>query len=443
MTDILTSQLLPASFRGVSFKIRGEVLPEEGRKIVLHEYVNSSARFVEDLGGIPSRFQVNAFVHGVDFRERSDALRAALNTKGVGRLVLPVFGAVDAYAMPYSIDTSQTSVGEISFSLNFAVGRPSPGPLAADADLQTVYGLGDNARAAVEGAVADEWVPPVNTENVISATGDFNSAIDEALDAVKAQIPSDVLTDINKIVSAVEDGVSTIIRDGSELASTLIGSSVSAPGFWQSISLGLGQSIDISSAFKSLTPLLNYGNGLSLNLNGVQGDFISTGLESLGFPLWPPTTAERIARNVNRNVLVFGTRVNALIAGFESASAAEYRTVNDVQAVRNILDDAYSSIMVNTPPGDGRVQFDSTARPAINAVRIASNSVLEQKRQEAFKVNTTFSQVKLPSFVGAYNYYAEEFTNAEELQTRAIELRNINNTSPVNALSGNIEVFRE
>ena len=84
MTDILTSQLLPSSFRGVSFKIRGEVLPEEGRKIVLHEYVNSSARFVEDLGGIPSRFQVNAFVHGVDFRERSDALRAALNTKGAG-----------------------------------------------------------------------------------------------------------------------------------------------------------------------------------------------------------------------------------------------------------------------------------------------------------------------------------------------------------------------
>src|SRR3989304_6773530 len=112
MTDVYTQRLAQASWRGVVFSVRSEDLPSGGRKTALHEFPNSDERFVEDLGEIPQRFTVTAFVHGLDWLERGQALENALRTAGPGRLVLPTFGAWTVWALPYSKTASQTSVGD-------------------------------------------------------------------------------------------------------------------------------------------------------------------------------------------------------------------------------------------------------------------------------------------------------------------------------------------
>lgn len=62
---------------------------EGGRRTVTHEFPQREAPYVEDLGGAPRRFTVQAFVLGSDYMSRRDALEAALQQPGRVRWCIP------------------------------------------------------------------------------------------------------------------------------------------------------------------------------------------------------------------------------------------------------------------------------------------------------------------------------------------------------------------
>ncbi|MEM7674700.1 MAG: DNA circularization N-terminal domain-containing protein, partial [Myxococcota bacterium] len=134
MSDPLTQQLSAASFKGVQFFVRSEEQTDNGRRIVLHEYPNSDTRFVEDLGLVPTKFSVDAFVFGENYQDAQRELESVLNEEGPGQLILPTFGGFEAYALPYTVSAGQTEVGEVKFKLSFALGRPRAGPARGPKD---------------------------------------------------------------------------------------------------------------------------------------------------------------------------------------------------------------------------------------------------------------------------------------------------------------------
>jgi prophage DNA circulation protein len=87
-------QLKPASFRGVPFQVdpAAGVDLAAGRRTQIHEYPKRDKPYVEDMGRGTRLVRVDAYVSGVDYIAQSQALLAALETKGPGKLVHPWLG---------------------------------------------------------------------------------------------------------------------------------------------------------------------------------------------------------------------------------------------------------------------------------------------------------------------------------------------------------------
>ena len=156
------ADLVVASFRGVEFNVETEAISEAGRKLVLHEYPNSDIRNVEDLGRIPEKFSVSAYINSADNQEwknQEKRLRDALNEPGVGRLVLPSFGSFLVYAEGYSTRTAvQRRLGDVVFDMRFVVGDQRIGPQLSTVDIQSVYTAGDTARQNIQSAFANNFI---------------------------------------------------------------------------------------------------------------------------------------------------------------------------------------------------------------------------------------------------------------------------------------------
>ena len=116
---MIAEKLQPATFRDVPFLVPGES-NVEGRKVAVHEFVNSDRRFIEDLGAAPSKFRVTAIVHGTTAIQDRDALRAALSLPGIGVLVHPSYGRQEVVVEgTYEVSSSDLRLGEFQFNIHY------------------------------------------------------------------------------------------------------------------------------------------------------------------------------------------------------------------------------------------------------------------------------------------------------------------------------------
>lgn len=462
--DNLTQQLLPASIEGISVRVRNEVISETGRRIALHEYPNSNDRFVEDLGKIPPRFRVEAFVHGNNFKQRSDQLRSILDRGGLLRVIMPTFGSFNVYALPYTVNASQTEVGEIKFSLEFAVGRPAAGPARASVDLQDVYDLGDQARETIQEVLASDWQDPDDVADAAVGQYDYLQSINQSLDQIRTSLPTEELATVLSVVQNARSNTAALIRSGSSLAGNMIGALSGDVGFWQNVSLGIGQTInelrsgslttsttsqllgsfssDAGNIFDSVLSLVNYGNDLTLRLSDINGDTRSSTQNNTSVPLWTPNTASRIRRNENRLALVNATRLNALVASYEVAAAQDYGTISDIVNTRQTIEAAHEQVMRVETSDQGVLQSNSNIRRDVENLRIASLNVLSQKRQSEYETLTIMNGSPRPSVIQAYSLYAENILNEDQLTTRTIDIRGLNPSQPSISLNGDVTVLR-
>ncbi len=419
-------QLLTASFRGVTFSVRSESQSEGGRKIVLHEYPNSADRYAEDLGKIPPRFSVRAFVSGQDFIARGRSLQAALDEEGSGRLVLPTFGAFDVTALPYSKDSNQNSVGEISYTLQFAVSSANAAPINMLSTVQTVFSLGDDARGAIESELVDLWQDAVQKANKIVSEYDLEEIASSVATTFETTTESSAANDLNNSVDNILRNSGRYVSDGEQLSSFLVQTgSDDITGLFQATSIGqVG-----GSGYSAAISLLEFGSDLTLQLTEIGRSstvFSDEEDESRAIPLWPATTADRIKRNENRTTLVDTTRLNALIVAFEQAAASEYSTSDEIVEVRTQLEDSYDQL-INQDGYDGnRIVGRNSVRNATENLRFATLEVLETKEQDTYQI-VDVENIGMPSVpVLTWNLYAENLTTEEDFDLITQTVRTLN-----------------
>jgi prophage DNA circulation protein len=422
--------LLPASWKGITFLVKNEVLAEGGRRIVLHDYPNSDTRFVEDQGELPPKFSITAFVTGPDFIDRAAQLERALREKGKGNLSMPTFGSRSLFAMPYKKNASQTSVGEISFELSFVAGRARSGPVTARPLPSTVYAQGDKSRQEVQAAIDAHWQFPSETSNVISAEFDLQE-MTAAVQEITAEVNN--AGQINTLVDLIDQNTPSIVRDSGDMASAII-------DLWQAVSVGLSGGAGISQ----LLELTSFGSQLSLSLSDIRNASTpDTGTSSSDeIPLWDATTATRIKRNQNRLSTVNACRVAALISSYEQAADATYGTDAEIEETRLNLETAHQRLMRVDTSDKTLIQSQPEVRAAVEETRLSALQVLDQKEQSAFSLTTVKNNVAISSFVEAYTLYAEDFTTAEDATTKAIEIRELNPTLPADKLIGTTTVLQ-
>lgn len=441
MADNRTSQLLSASFKGVPFNVRSENTSEAGRKIILHEYVNSSERFVEDQGQIPPKFSIRAFVHGADFLARAGRLEQALNEKGSGRLSMPTFGVIEAFAGAYTKDASQQSVGEIFYTIPFYTGRPAAGPSRAQTSIEDVYQLGDNARAAIGEELSSFYPPPQTSANSVVASSDLINILSDIENTIKTVLSVDDLEGVLSIIDLTKLNVPVLIRDAATLGDALFAGKPSFEGMWQQISVALSQNEVIGKGISILSLLTNLGGGLSLSLTDVQRG-VSTDPESPEIALWPATTKVRIERNTARQNISQSNRIASLVGLYEVIAGKDYQTDVDISDARSAAEDLHERIMRVESSDRTLIQSNTFVRNAVEDIRIAALDVLEQKEQEAFAIQDDETGFPTSAFVRSYALYAEQFTDAESLSDRAVQIAKLNTSLSSASLVGSFKVFQ-
>lgn len=435
MTDVYTQRMAQASWRGVVFSVRSEDLPTGGRKTALHDFPNSSERFIEDLGEIPQRFTITAFVHGLDWLERAQALENALRTAGPGRLVMPTFGAWTVWALPYSKTASQTSIGEIEFSLEFATSRAVAGIIEAVAAPEMVFAAGDRARSAIGGAFGGIFKAPGDSLGFGAMLSDVTSACNETFSAVSTIMNAESLGEMTGAIRSLLGNAGSLLGDPIQLGLEFFGIDDDAPGLWQIVSEGL-------DALTAVSSLLDFAKSFGNNLALIQSDFDSGSTVSpvSDISLWAATTEDRIDRNDGRTTIVESNRLASLVAAYEQASNGDYQTIDQVQTIRTDTEDVYAEIMQVDAQDVGSVPANREVREAMAELRIRALAVLDQKAQSAW-LTTTINRVgplTAPSLT--YLLYAESLTN--DLDDRSWQVRQLNQQVSSVAMSGDLTVLR-
>lgn len=439
MTDNRVIQLSQASFRGVNFGVRSEAQDSSGRKIVFHEYVNSPERFIEDLGQLSPTFSIEAFVSGIDYLANSDRLESALNAGGFSTLVLPTLGSFRVQALAFQKKASQKAVGEIVFTLEFATGRPSAGPIRSLTDIQEVFRLGDNARQVIVDILGGKFEVPTAGDGISVFSSDLFVSALAAFNQFKDILPTENVGFISRIVDDIGRNSSQLTQNPDAIGKLFIVDG-NTSGIFQSLSLGLTGStfLDSLTAFTGMIDFTNFGEGDIFLAEDNRGAVSIDG----GIPLWEENTAQRITKNTNRKNIANSNQVNALIAAYEIGANIEYNTVSELNENREALEAAHEQVMFIETSDETLIQSDPDVRVAVESVRIAALDVLEQKAQKSTETVDVIKLSPVSSFTEAFQRYAEETTSPDLLEERALKLRELNPSKPSIALSNGITVFR-
>ena len=441
MANNRTIRMLPASFRGVEFRVRSENQSTGGRRLIIHEYINANTIYAEDIGEIPPRFSVDAFVHGSDWLEKRDALIQALNVSGPGRLVLPSFGALEVYALKYSINQSQTSLGEVRFSLSFATSRRLPGPTTAPKTAEDVFQSGDNARLILQEVLEYKWTIPETQNNVQTSIYDWNTVSDDVLAVTQNLLTSEVAGETSVAVNNFNSNLPNLVNQP-ETLSQGIGAGVTGNlGIFSLISAGLIDGIGLSV----MLDFCSFGSGLLVSSIDIRNDVPNENNTIAGnfvIPLWNADTAQRIIRNNNRSLTVNFTRVNSLIISYEQAAAREYNTAIEIQTTRENLESTHDQLMKIDVQDRDAIQSNPDVREAVEEVRIASLEILEQKEQRTFVLTDVNYGAPISAFLIAYNLYTEELNTVQDLEDRSILIRELNPEQRADLMSGEITTLQ-
>lgn len=185
-------QLQPGSWRGCGFVLdAGQTAA--GRRIALHEYPYRDDVWPEDLGKLPRRFGVQAFLVGDDVYQQRDAMLAACEQSGSGTLVHPTLGSISCVLLEFSVTDRRERGRYVELQFTFIQSGDIRYPSTAIAIGQSITSATSALNAASQSDLGDALdplgtLPQAATAAVPQFTGMATSAVSDAtriLGAVK------------------------------------------------------------------------------------------------------------------------------------------------------------------------------------------------------------------------------------------------------------------
>lgn len=150
-------ELLPASFRGISFLIPQASVPV-GMKGQLHEFPQRDEPYFEQLGKQSQVHRLTVWIIGDDCFERRDKFLEAIQTPGTGELVHPWLGRMQVKAGEAELTHDYQQGGMVSMLVTFYPDTPLKFPVARVNTQQQVVkaseSMWDSALARYKAAMA-------------------------------------------------------------------------------------------------------------------------------------------------------------------------------------------------------------------------------------------------------------------------------------------------
>ncbi|MFJ2288118.1 DNA circularization protein [Pseudomonas iridis] len=157
MDQTWRDQMLPASFRGISFLIPQASVPV-GMKVQLHEFPQRDEPYAEQMGKQAQVHRLVCWIIGDDCFERRDNFMEAVQTPGAGELVHPWLGRMQVKAGEAELTHDFKQGGMAAFAVTFYPDIPLKFPTAKVNTQQQVVkasdSLLDSALARYKSAMA-------------------------------------------------------------------------------------------------------------------------------------------------------------------------------------------------------------------------------------------------------------------------------------------------
>lgn len=391
--------LLPASFRGVPFKVKS-AQTTVGRRVSLHEYPQRDEGWPEDLGQKDDAFTIEAIVIGPDYFNERDALITALKKRGAGELVHPYYGRKTVtLASPARISESSEEGGMARFSLDFVEAGENEEP-SARPDTQAAV---DTRADAANAAVCDDFDKIYSLEDqpnfVESNALDVANGIGSKIDGIRRSLVPNlsVLSNITAAASRVMGSINSLIRAPAAFAQAVLGM------------IGQLRALATSplTALKSYRGLFDYGGE---------------------HPTVRTTTPARARQATNQVAMTTLVRRIALIEGARTASEISYPTYDQAVTVRDDLaarlDDEAAGI-VPAPTGNGApatmtIEVSDPVYQALTALRIALIRDITERAIDAPRVTSATLPATLPALVAAYRIYGDATRESDLLDRNPV-----------------------
>lgn len=143
MDQTWRDQMLPASFRGISFLIPQASVPV-GMKVQLHEFPQRDEPYAEQMGKQAQVHRLVCWIIGDDCFERRDKFMEAVQTPGAGELVHPWLGRMQVKAGEAELTHDFKQGGMAAFAVTFYPDIPLKFPTAKVNTQQQVVKASDS-----------------------------------------------------------------------------------------------------------------------------------------------------------------------------------------------------------------------------------------------------------------------------------------------------------
>lgn len=432
MPTNLTTQLT-AKYKNSSFLIRKETLNEIGQKRIRHEYPNTSSQYMEAKGTTPFNSTIEIFFSGPNYKENFAAFKKDIEDPSPGRLFMPTFGLFNnVVATPATAESSQSSLGEITLSVNFSETIQRPSPISRAITIQDVSELAQELRTEIKNQFSLAYVIPTTISNIATSLDDalnIGDSVNKITGAVK--LTNDFLSQVSRVIKDADAYAELLLKEDSPV------------GYIQS----LVTAITGPEAFNTFKDLSVMGNTLSNSMHDIRALISPT--ESSVVPaipsppvvnkdiaIWKNDTFERKQRNQSRLSSVNTYRLVGLIGMFESAAARSYTTTNQIDEISKTLENQYEELIENDTTG----VIIPSIKSQLDNLRSLADEVLKEKRQQAYIVIETFVEKPMSASLLTYDLYGEYIKNENQLAFLAELITGLNSNLPAYRLEGIVKV---
>lgn len=218
-----------ASFRGANFFVeRADSVV--GRRTVTHEFPGREDPYVEDLGRRARRYSLEAYVIGPDYMTARDALRAAFERRGPGRLVHPYWGQLDvAVEGEIHLVESTAEGGMARFSVTLVeVGDAQVAPAVTPDTAARVRAAADAVETELATDFEKSWSVAGAVERVLQAAANLVQAAASSCRVAVGRVQS-VVANLEEVVAAV-DALEDVVNDRLALPGQVLGAVIDAYG---------------------------------------------------------------------------------------------------------------------------------------------------------------------------------------------------------------------
>jgi prophage DNA circulation protein len=178
-------QLQPGSWRGVGF-VMDTAETRAGRRVAIHEYPYRDTAWVEDLGKLPRRFAMQAFLVGDDVYSQRDAMVAACEQAGSGTLVHPTLGSAECVLLDFAVSDRRERGRVVEVTFNFLQASAARLPVTTQSSLAAVNVAIGHVNAAMGADLGTAMLAGRVPQVATNVAGYTNMAIASVNDATRA-----------------------------------------------------------------------------------------------------------------------------------------------------------------------------------------------------------------------------------------------------------------